>query len=724
MSYAAVEWLSYLLFGAKYLAFMLALLLLLLGLDDLMIDITFWARHVWRSLTTYRRNKPADEKRLFSVPEKPLAVMVPAWNEAGVIGTMAQLAAVTLDYENYQIFVGTYPNDPATQAEVDEVCRDFPHVHKVVCARPGPTSKADCLNNIIDTILRFEQSARMEFAGFILHDSEDVISPLELRLFNYLLPAKDLIQVPVYPFAPPWREFTGGHYVDEFAEHHAKEMVIREAMLGQVPSAGVGTCFSRKAIIALLEENDGIAFDVQSLTEDYEIGMRLGNKGLKGIFARYSVRNPRYVVAREQGFGVSSRINHVICVRAHFPKHFQQAVRQKSRWIVGIVFQGLRTLGWSKRPLMNYFLWRDRRGGIANLIGVLVNITFLLIIALWLSGYLFPDSWRFLSLLGDSPLLMTLLVINGLLMVNRLLQRFYFVTRYYGIAQGLLSAPRMVWGNLINFMANLRAIRQVLREGDPRRVAWDKTTHEFPDVYQPRPKPLGRILVDSGFITASELESVLLTLRGRRLGRELLARGLLHSEQLAQALAEQAKLQWSALDPFEVPADLVASFPRKLALRCAVLPLDIEEGHLILGSERALSQVTLAAISRQINQPVRCRIVPQGRVTVGLRYWYRADPTAPLEPELAQLKARRHERAFMERVCRTQVLLGDLIQELDILPPSVFSQALFDFDPERDSLGQHLVRRGVVDPQSLELALREQQRQQTRFRQLLGVHAA
>ncbi len=77
--------------------------------------------------------------------------MVPAWNETGVIGNMAELAATTLDYENYHIFVGTYPNDPDTQRDVDEVCARFPNVHKVVCAS-RPTSKADCLNNVLDAI--------------------------------------------------------------------------------------------------------------------------------------------------------------------------------------------------------------------------------------------------------------------------------------------------------------------------------------------------------------------------------------------------------------------------------------------------------------------------------------------------------------------------------------------------------------------------------------------
>ena len=45
--------------------------------------------------------------------------MVPAWQEHGVIDRMAELAATTLDYENYHIFVGTYPNDPQTQSDVE-----------------------------------------------------------------------------------------------------------------------------------------------------------------------------------------------------------------------------------------------------------------------------------------------------------------------------------------------------------------------------------------------------------------------------------------------------------------------------------------------------------------------------------------------------------------------------------------------------------------------------
>ena len=724
MSYEAVEWLGWFLYGLKWLALILAWLLLILGLDDLLIDVVYWTRTLWRRLSIYQRNRRADEERLFEVPEKPLAIMIPAWREVGVVGNMAQLAASTIDYENYQIFVGTYPNDPETQAEVDAVCLRFNNVHKVVCARPGPTSKADCLNNIIDAIQRFEQSASMKFAGFVLHDSEDVISPLELRLFNYLLPRKDLIQVPVYPFPPRWYEFTAGHYIDEFAEHHAKDMVIREALLGQVPSAGVGTCFSRRAISALLQDSDGIAFDVQSLTEDYEIGMRLANKGMSGIFARYLVRDPRYAITREYGFGASPRNGNVICVREHFPRRFSHAVRQKSRWIIGIVFQSLRDIGWSRRPLMNYFLWRDRRGGVANLIGLLVNLILIVVLAMWAISSWYPQAWQFPSLLEGSPVLSTLLLLNGLLLLNRLLQRFYFVTLYYGVWQGLLSAPRMVWSNIINFAANLRALMQVLREGDPRRVAWDKTDHEFPTVDAPRQKPIGRRLVELGAITETQLEEALLGAGGRRLGRALLARGLIRSEQLAQVLAEQSGVDWAPLDPFALDPALIGELPARIALRYGVLPAETDGKTLVLASERALSPVSLGAIGRQLARPVRNRLAPQGRVTVGLRHWYVQKLSPTVRAELDLLAGRHRDAELMERYCRHQVQLGDLVQEMGMVPTQLFAQSLFDHDPLQGSLGEHLIERKLIGREVLERALAEQARQQADARVALeGLHA-
>ncbi|WP_096323402.1 glycosyl transferase family protein [Escherichia coli] len=460
------------LYGLKVIAITLAVIMFISGLDDFFIDVVYWVRRIKRKLSVYRRYPRMSYRELYKPDEKPLAIMVPAWNETGVIGNMAELAATTLDYENYHIFVGTYPNAPDTQRDVDEVCARFPNVHKVVCARPGPTSKADCLNNVLDAITQFERSANFAFAGFILHDAEDVISPMELRLFNYLVERKDLIQIPVYPFEREWTHFTSMTYIDEFSELHGKDVPVREALAGQVPSAGVGTCFSRRAVTALLADGDGIAFDVQSLTEDYDIGFRLKEKGMTEIFVRFPVVDE--AKEREQRkFLQHARTSNMICVREYFPDTFSTAVRQKSRWIIGIVFQGFKTHKWTSSLTLNYFLWRDRKGAISNFVSFLAMLVMIQLLLLLAYESLWPDAWHFLSIFSGSAWLMTLLWLNFGLMVNRIVQRVIFVTGYYGLTQGLLSVLRLFWGNLINFMANWRALKQVLQHGDPRRVAWE-----------------------------------------------------------------------------------------------------------------------------------------------------------------------------------------------------------------------------------------------------------
>lgn len=712
MSYWMVDVFIYALYGLKWLALSVAWILLVMGLDDLFIDLTYWSRRLKRRLGVYRRMDRADETRLFLKAEQPLAVMVPAWQETGVIGEMARLLATTMDYENYQIFVGTYPNDPQTQAEVDAACLQYGNMHKVVCVRPGPTSKADCLNNVIDAIQAFEAAAGIQFAGLVLHDAEDVISPMELRLFNYLLPSKDLIQIPVYPFTPLLGNFTAGHYVDEFSEYHGKDVVVREALIGQVPSAGVGTCFSHRAIGNLLKKGDGIAFDTWSLTEDYDIGYRLKSEGLNCIFVRYSVRSSELSPFRENRRWNSTQASSVICVREHFPSTLKTVVRQKARWITGIVLQGTQNLGWSRNWVINYFLWRDRRGLIAYPVGLLANVIFLVLLGLWLATRFYPQAWHFAPIL-EGGVLKWLLLLNGLLLVNRLFHRFYFVAIYYGVLQGLLAIPRMMWSNVINFMANVRALRLFLAQGRDRRLAWDKTTHEFPILEEARRQPIGELLVSMGALSSTDLDAALETPRRHRLGRELLTRGLIDSTQLARALAQQANLQWVLMDPFKLSPSIIDALPRKLALRYSVLPIDKEGDTLILASESAVSKISLGALGRQLKCPIACRIAPQGRVTIGLRYWYiDQDQLNDEARDVLSYLQGCNEEWEREEIYRHQVLLGDLIQELGLMSPTVFGQALIDYDPDAHSLGDYLVERGLISHEILVRALEAQREEQ------------
>lgn len=723
-----VDVVSSYLYALKFIAVALAGLMLVSGLDDLFIDLVYWFRRVWRAATVYRVHDRLDYRALYGPAEKPLAIMVPAWHETGVIGNMAELAATTLDYENYHIFVGTYPNDPDTQRDVDQVCARFRNVHKVVCARPGPTSKADCLNNVLDAIRQFEQRARLQFAGFILHDAEDVISDMELRLFNYLVDRKDLIQLPVYPFERGWSDFTSAHYMDEFAELHGKDILVREALAGQVPSAGVGTCFSRRAVLALLADGDGIAFDIGSLTEDYDIGFRLRAKGMTEIFVRFPVLRDDTVSASLPGssFGKSEREASVICVREYFPNTFAAAVRQKSRWIIGIVYQGFKTHRWTGEATLNYFLWRDRKGGITSFVSFIASLLLLQLIALWAYELFVPDSYKLLSIFEGSRWLSVLLTVNLVLMVNRMAQRMFFVSSYYGVTEGLLSLPRLFWGNVINFVANWRALRQIVRHGDARRVAWDKTAHDFPVLGEQgrARRPLGRILVEQGAIDDAQLETALVhRSRGLKLGSWLVHQGVITARQLAAAVAEQSGVTWEIVDALSIDERVIAQLPAELALHYAVLPIREHGRALVLASESDLDPVSAAALARKLKRPVSYVIVPKGQVTVGLRHWHARRHTEDARQALdfavaAGLSAETADALWQEYVSR-QVLFAEVLMSLGHLDGAALSAVLLRHERSTLSLGEYMVREGIVSAAVLDEALELQKTLQGSMSSLL-----
>ncbi len=77
------------LYGLKVIAITLAVIMFISGLDDFFIDVVYWVRRIKRKLSVYRRYPRMSYRELYKPDEKPLAIMVPAWNETGVIGNMA-----------------------------------------------------------------------------------------------------------------------------------------------------------------------------------------------------------------------------------------------------------------------------------------------------------------------------------------------------------------------------------------------------------------------------------------------------------------------------------------------------------------------------------------------------------------------------------------------------------------------------------------------------------
>jgi adsorption protein B len=291
----------------------------------------------------------------------------------------------------------------------------------------------------------------------VLHDAEDVVHRFELRIFDGLIDRAAVIQLPVLPFVDRNSRWIAGHYCDEFAEAHIKELVVREAVGASIPLAGVGCAIARKPLAQLAALQDGKPFATGSMTEDYEIGLRLGALGLKTMFVRIRA------TPGERG---------VVASRGHFPATLGAAVNQKARWLGGIALSGWDRLGWSGGLGERWMRMRDRRGPLAAILLLSAYAAALLWSQLWLAKELGAPIQT-----SVDPALVMLLMVNGGLLAWRVLMRAWFTTSAYGWREGMLSIPRLLVGNAIAILAAARAISLHIGGGAKK---WDKTRHIFP----------------------------------------------------------------------------------------------------------------------------------------------------------------------------------------------------------------------------------------------------
>lgn len=435
-----------------------------IALEDLFAD-ALWLG--WRATT--RLQQPAEQGSHRASVAGTLAVFVPAWDESAVIGaTLRRMLSVWQDAD-VRLYVAVYPNDPATAGVVDAV-DDGDRIVRVTMPHAGPTTKGDALITLWRALAADAAAGRITPAAVVLHDAEDVVHPDEPRVFRSELARAAMVQLPVRPALPAQSLFVGGHYADEFAEAHGKELPLRAALGLAFPLAGVGCAIRWDAICALAARRGGAPFAADTLTEDYEMGLALGAFAGPGVLADAMGSDGSRVVSR-----------------GAFPITLSDAARQKGRWIAGIALAGWDRVGWhgrgaerrggagdrvARKALHRWMLWRDRRAPLAALIvlaayiaTILYGVSTLGVIQGW---------WAPRPL---SPALTALLTLNTALLIWRLGWRSLFTARSYGWRQGMLSIPRAVVANLVAMLASWRALILFLQGNRGRAMRWDKTRH-------------------------------------------------------------------------------------------------------------------------------------------------------------------------------------------------------------------------------------------------------
>lgn len=148
--------------------------------------------------------------------------------------------------------------------------------------------------------------------------------------------------------------------------------------------------------------------------------------------------------------------------------------------------------------------------------------------------------------------------------------------RIYGWRFAAAAPLRVAWGNVVNFVATVEAVRQfAAARARGRSMAWRKTDHVYP-----RPR-LGELLVRMGTISAGDVEAVAVALpRGMRLGEYLVQSGRLPEESLYAALSLQSGIPAAPLHGSDVDRPVTRAFPADMSRQWQVLPFRVEQGRL------------------------------------------------------------------------------------------------------------------------------------------------
>ncbi|MBX9663764.1 glycosyl transferase family protein [Novosphingobium sp.] len=445
--YTALEWLG----RAEHELLLFAAIWFAVGcLDEFGIDV-LW---LWLRLTgrVHTGKAPAD----CDAPLRGVAaVLVPAWQEAAVVGAMLTHTLKVWPQKELRVYAGCYRNDPGTLTAMVAAAHD-PRLRIVVHDCAGPTTKADCLNRLYAALVEDEKRGGFRARSVVLHDAEDMVHPAALSLLDRGLDDADFVQLPVRPEPQSGSRWIAGHYCDEFAESHGKAMVVRDWLGVGLPSAGVGCAFSRAAVEAIaarrgMEE----PFAAECLTEDYECGLLVGQIGGAARFVR-----------------MRDAEGHLVATREFFPAGLGSSVRQKTRWMHGIAFQGWDRLGWDARPLELWMRLRDRR---APLTAIVLAAAYLLLIispVLYIASQL--GAYRPHPI---DPLLKVLLIANFVGLAWRCLFRAVFTAHEYSLGEGIMAVLRMPLANVIAIMAGRRALAAYVVSLYSGRVKWDHTIH-------------------------------------------------------------------------------------------------------------------------------------------------------------------------------------------------------------------------------------------------------
>jgi hypothetical protein len=131
----------------------------------------------------------------------------------------------------------------------------------------------------------------------------------------------------------------------------------------------------------------------------------------------------------------------------------------------------------------------------------------------------------------------------------------------------------------------------------------------------------GDILVQSGIVTRKVVEkahAIQAKLRKKKIGEMLIESGSVSEDKVYSALAEKFRKPYIDLKTIEPSEDAKSHLPRNLALELMLLPLSIDNGHLVLATSRPEMTQTIDVLRNQLECPFDLQVAAPSQLKAAI----------------------------------------------------------------------------------------------------------
>jgi len=139
-----------------------------------------------------------------------------------------------------------------------------------------------------------------------------------------------------------------------------------------------------------------------------------------------------------------------------------------------------------------------------------------------------------------------------------------------------------------------------------------------------RRRMLGEILLDMGLINERQLEQALNDQKTSEeaLGRILIRMGHIDGDGLGHALSEQLGVPYYKLSEMKIAQDVLSRVPGPVARQHRVVPVSVDNGHLVVAMENPMDLLVLDNLQVQLESEIRPALASDEEIGVALERYY------------------------------------------------------------------------------------------------------